>query len=229
MRRILSDYLDNVHFSPTDRLVLATLDAELRMLHGGSNVIRLWDVNSLLDVDVHFNYIIKTINGCGFSAFSPDGRTIATAGVNRAELHLVDVESTEQREMAFAMGQHPRLRAGSQVLALEPGVVEIILDPVFCRMVGHEDSVSSATFSVDGSKLASGSHDGTCKVWDSSTGALLHTIELGSPVSPVLSVSSGRDWVKVVAFAMGLHSRLGAGSQVLELDVGVVRMILDRV
>jgi hypothetical protein len=32
-----------------------------------------------------------------------------------------------------------------------------------------------------------------------------------------------------MAFAMGHHPRLGAGSQVLELEVGLVQMILDRV
>jgi hypothetical protein len=44
-------------------------------------------------------------------------------------------------------------------------------------------------------------------------------------------MSWGRDWVqdtqKAVAFAMGHHPRLGGGSQVLELEVGVVRMIVD--
>jgi len=33
--------------------------------------------------------------------------------------------------MAFAMGHHPRIGAGSQVLALEAGVVHMILDRVW--------------------------------------------------------------------------------------------------
>ncbi|KAJ1471005.1 hypothetical protein T484DRAFT_1845674 [Baffinella frigidus] len=104
--------------------------------------------------------------------------------------------------------------------------VEWMLEPI----AGHESHVDCASFSVDGgSKLASGGNDGTCKVWDSSTGALLRTINVGAKVS---FLASGRDWVqdeKCVAFAMGHHPRLGAGSRVLELEVGVVRMILDRV
>ena len=68
----------------------------------------------------------------------------------------------------------------------------------------------------------------TCKVWDSSTGALLRTIHLESQC---WFVSWGRDWVqdtqRAMAFAMGHHPRLGGGSQVLDLEVGVVRMILD--
>ena len=49
----------------------------------------------------------------------------------------------------------------------------------------------------------------------------------------ILSVACGRDWVRDTqrgaAFAMGHQPRLGAGSQVPELDAGVLRMILDRV
>ena len=70
-------------------------------------------------------------------------------------------------------------------------------------------------------------------MWDSTTGALLRTIEVEREIC---SVACGRDWVRgkkekalLEAFAMGCHPRLGAGSQVLELEVEVVRMILDRV
>ena len=49
----------------------------------------------------------------------------------------------------------------------------------------------------------------------------------------ICALAWGRDWVRDtqtgVAFAMGHHPRLGAESRVLELDAGVVRMILDRV
>ena len=90
---------------------------------------------------------------------------------------------------------------------------------------GH---VYSASFSVDGTKLASASYDGTCRVWDVSTGGLLRTIKLDAVV---YSVSWGRDWVldtqKATAFAMGHHPRLGAGSRLQVLDVEMVRMILD--
>jgi hypothetical protein len=99
------------------------------------------------------------------------------------------------------------------------------------RMVGHASTVHTASWCpYDGSKLATGSKDGTCKVWDSSTGALLRTIELGN--EQIQSMAWGRNWVweqRAMAFAMGHHPRLGVGSQVLELEVGVVRMILDRV
>jgi len=135
-----------------------------------------------------------------FAICSPDGTTIA-APSQLGHVRLVDAESKLER----------------------------------VRMIGHAASVISASFSVDdGSKLATGSNDGTCMVWDSSTGALLRTIQPGRRIS---SVAWGRDWERDwerdrqrgEAFAMGHHPRLGAGSWVTELEVGLVRMILDRV
>ena len=37
-------------------------------------------------------------------------------------------------------------------------------------LTGHDESVSSLSFSPDGSLLASGSHDGTVRLWDAMTG-----------------------------------------------------------
>ena len=150
--------------------------------------------------EVNSGEMIRSLAGCRmFAAFSPDGRAIATANASSA----FDVQLLDQKTSAVKL-----------------------------RMVGHTGKVNTGSFSVDGgSKLASGSHDGTCRVWDSSTGALLRTIFVGNPVH---SVSWGRDWVqytqqRAMAFAMGHHPRLGVGSRVLELEVGVVQMILDRV
>jgi len=110
-------------------------------------------------------------------------------------------------------------------------LVELDTGTVRLTLVGHQDRVSAVGFSVDdGSKLASTSFDGTCKVWDSSTGALLCTIDVGASIC---SLAWGPDWVRVtqtcVAFAMGHHPRLGERSEVWALDEGVVRLILDRV
>jgi len=144
----------------------------------------------------------KTMNfaGTNFAVFSPDGRTIATASAS--------------------------VGSGSDVhlLDVETGVLRL-------RLTGHRRSVCSVSFSIDdGSKLASVSWDGACKVWDSSTGDLLSTINVNTSIT---SVSWGRDWVRdtegAMAFAMGYHPRLGARSEVLALDAGVVQMILDRV
>mmetsp|Transcript_1872 Transcript_1872/g.4365 ORF Transcript_1872/g.4365 Transcript_1872/m.4365 type:complete len:102 (+) Transcript_1872:95-400(+) len=59
------------------------------------------------------------------------------------------------------------------------------------RLVGHQQRASSACFvGRDGGKVASGSSDGTCKVWDSTSGELLNTIVVGVTVQ---SVAWGRE------------------------------------
>jgi len=144
--------------------------------------------------------MVREIEGCSWIAiFSPDGRTIATASAAH-DARDVKLMDAESGEMRF-------------------------------RMVGHTGDICTVSWCpYDGSKLVSGGGDGTCKVWDSSTGQLLRSINIGRLVK---SVVWGRDWVRdtqgAMAFAMGHHPRLGAGSQVLELEEGVVRMILDRV
>ena len=143
--------------------------------------------------------IWSTEEGMGFAVFHPNGRTIATSSERVDEGDEVRFLDSESGAVLLRMGGHT--------------------DEVFCYF---------SSFSDDGSKLATVSSDGTCKVWDSSTGALLHSIEVRGEGSFPVSVAWGRDWVRAIAFAMGHHPRLGAGSQLLELDVGVVRMILDR-
>jgi WD40 repeat protein len=170
-----------------------------RLVSVGSSV-KQWDVNS--------GQLYKTFAGRYFCQFSPDGRTIATA-------------------------RTPGLR---YVLLLDAGSGEQRL-----RLKGHQSCVNNISWSPDGSKLASRSDENTCKLWDSSTGALLRTIQLETPC---LCLALGRDWVqdtqRAMAFAMGHHPRLGGGSRaahqtrshpaasrVLDLEVGVVRMIVD--
>lgn len=46
-----------------------------------------------------------------------------------------------------------------------------------CRLEGHTDSVNQASFSHDGQYVATGSYDGTVKIWAAATGALIHTLE----------------------------------------------------
>ena len=141
----------------------------------------------------------KCFAGTTFAVFSPGGRTIATiSAASHRDVLLVDVET---------------------------GAVRLTL-------AGHQRPVFAACFSMEGRKLASLSNDGACKMWDSSTGAVLRTMQVVKWPIFSASLSWGRDWVqdrqKDVAFAMGLHARLGAGSEVLGLDEELLRMILDQ-
>jgi WD40 repeat protein len=198
---------------------------------GYEGSIRVWDTTGALlrlIPGAHEGYALRV-------HFSPrDNRLLASLGAN--QIHVWDVDSGEKKRSFAGRTFAVFSPDGSTIATRSAGIGRdvLLLDPESgaerVRMVGHGDFVNSASWSLDGSKIASGSSDYTCKVWDSSTGALLSTIEVGRVVD---SLAWGRDWVRDTqrgeAFAMGYHPRLGAGSQVLELELGVVRMILDRV
>ena len=74
--------------------------------------------------------------------------------------------------------------------AKEVRLVEADSEALNFFLRGHTDEVLMIAFLDGRSKLASGSLGGTCKGWDSSTGAIKRTIELGSEVA---SVEWGRD------------------------------------
>jgi len=170
-------------------------------------------------------------------SFSPTAHSMLATATENDEIHLWDINGEMIRKMdgcskvaIFSPDGLTIATAGAgrsrdvQLIDAESGVLRF-------RMVAHECYISCASWCpFDGSKLVSGSGDGTCRVWDSTTGTLLHWRSIGEPIQ---SVAWGRDWVRdtqrVVAFAMGHHPRLGAESQVLEREAGVVRMILDRV
>jgi WD40 repeat protein len=67
--------------------------------------------------------------------------------------------------------------------------VEDYWSPGLQTLEGHSDSVESVAFSRDSQMLASGSYDGTIKLWDAKTGSVLQTLEGHS------------DWVRSVAFS----------------------------
>jgi WD domain, G-beta repeat len=47
----------------------------------------------------------------------------------------------------------------------------------FLSTLNHNDAIFSVAFSPDGKRLAAGSHDGTVKLWDASTGEELRTLK----------------------------------------------------
>ena len=61
----------------------------------------------------------------------------------------------------------------------------------------HSSHVWSVAFSPDGTKIVSGSHDETVRVWDAVTGTLSNTLEGHS--SDVTSVAFSPDGTKIVS------------------------------
>ena len=169
------------------------------------------------------------------ASFSPTATSMLANATENNGIHVWDIDSGE---MVRNIAGYSRIAIfspdGRTIATASTGVSRDVLlmdvesGEMRFRMVGHTDAIRTASWSVDGKILATGSNDGTCKVWDSSTGALLRTIDLGD--EDIKSAAWGRNWVLgAIAFAMGHHSRLGAGSRVLALEAGVAQMILDRV
>ena len=69
------------------------------------------------------------------------------------------------------------LAAGFQPAGNCQGVGKAIRPPRTRTLVAHSDVVSSLAFSPDGRLVASGSQDGTIKLWDVGTGKVLRTLK----------------------------------------------------
>jgi WD40 repeat protein len=192
-------------FCPTNNNLLATMTKFVLSLWDVSTETRVWSLPCGHSDEELLN----------FALFSPDGMSIVVAG------QTVNYETDSSNDDNTENPTEPQ----------HINVVDAVTGTTKFRLM-HDlyNSIHGAAFSVDGSKLASvdgAGHTGTCKVWDLCNGELLWSIGL---LHPVLSVAWGRDWVRdqaCVAFAMGMHERLGGGSQVSRLDAEMVRIVLE--
>ena len=198
--------------------------------------IRVWDATAALLRTIPAQHrkllnqkLVSSIN------FSPSASSmLAVAG--EQEICLWDIDSGSKIRSINGHGLAVFSPDGSTIATTcnvahhVVNLVDIKFGKLRGRMGVNLVPVLAASFSrKDSGKVVTCSGDSTCRVWDTSNAALLQTIEFEGEVH---SVSCGRDFVRdtqCVAFAMGQHPRLGQGSRVVSLEVGVVRMILDLV
>jgi len=162
-------------------------------------VVKLWDVASgreLRSLRGHSSYVTSV-------AFSSDGRTLASASVDRTvklwdagsgrELRSlqhaddVNVVAFSPNGKMLASGSHDQTvriwdaASGREMYTLN-------------RAEGYAYDVKAVTFSPDGRVLASGSAEGTTKLWDTASGRELRTLKkLGSQyVGSVAFMPDGR-------------------------------------
>lgn len=152
--------------------------------------VRVWDVRSealLMTLEGHDDWVI-------YAVFSPDGTTIATASTD-GTARLWDASSGEELVLLRGHGDERGLQVPTEVL----------------------DDVYRINFSPDGQHLVTAGQDGTARLWDASSGDLLH----------VIMASEGTDYVNDAVFSPdGQHLLTASGDRIVvlwELDGTLVR------
>jgi eukaryotic-like serine/threonine-protein kinase len=133
-------------------------------------------------------------------AFSPDGRKLAAGSdgdvrvwdwMNRQLLHTFTGHKFHSIPVAFSRDGRRLATSGAFQVGPRLWDVEAGGPPVH-TFPAHRHPVSALTFNRDGTRLASASFDRSVKVWDTTTGALLHTFLHSGNVDCVAFSPDGR-------------------------------------
>jgi WD40 repeat protein len=108
--------------------------------------------------------------------FSPDGRTLATAGDNR-NVQLWNASTGRLQATLTAPGRALAFSPDGQTLAASSigntvQLWDVATHRSLVTLSGHQDTVDAVAFSPDGHTLATGSADRTVRLWDVGTGQL---------------------------------------------------------
>jgi WD40 repeat protein/beta-lactamase regulating signal transducer with metallopeptidase domain len=166
----------SVAFSPDGR-TLATA-------HKDGDVV-LWNAR-----DGQLAGLLKGHNGAvGEVVFAPDGRCLATSGEDRT-VKLWNLTTRRQTARATLKGDltpvwsvayspDGRILAVADGRSDTPGTVtlwDVATRKVKATLDGHERGVATVVFAPDGTTFASGSWDGTIRIWDGRTFELRHVM-----------------------------------------------------
>ena len=175
------------------RVVSAAFSADGKMLAGvGNDKIKVWSVETgseLLSITHQSKVKLREAgesyvnNDLTSVVFSPDGKTLVTAGgdgkikfwsiATKAEIKTLSGHSTWLSEAVFSRdGKLLATSSGDKTVA----VWEVETGKKLHVLKGHSHYVYGLAFNHDGSLLASGSEDKTARVWNVTTGKELKTL-----------------------------------------------------
>lgn len=140
------------------------------------------------------------------------------------------IESVFRETFAVGTSLGYSMHNGMLVLGDAKGEIYVwadnTIDPLY-RWKAHTSRVSSLTFSLDGDKLATGSYDGTIKIWDMHTRDCLGTLHPTQHIQSISFSPTGDRLVcgswegKIVLWDVSTHARIqevSTTSQVLSVS-----------
>ncbi len=143
-------------------------------------------------------------------AFSPDGRRLAVA-VSKGELCLFDVENGRKlfgldadkySKVNFSPdGTRIAGPSGSSAIIRTSNSGDKILE-----LTGHSGELHDVAFSPDGRRIATGSDDGTARVWDGINGQVLFTLK--GHTGPVFCIAFSPDGRRLASGSADLTVRI---------------------
>ncbi|CAE7097919.1 unnamed protein product [Rhizoctonia solani] len=186
------DDVNSVAFSPDGKLVVSSSD---------DNTVRMWDANGSSPIG---QPLIGHSSAVHSVSYSPLGNLIASGSYDKT-IRLWDPSTGQQSGKALkgnvpilsvAFSPDAKLIASGSSGYYSPTRYAVQLWDVKTKkaasrpLKGHTGVVNSVSFSPDGTRLVSGSHDKTIRVWD---------VDRESPLLGPLTAHT--DWVRSTAFS----------------------------